>query len=90
MIIEQKLAIGIVGATVIDAERTSGPVHLIYTVIKRSSLPIIIGHIKEFNPKAFYSIEDVRFVSEGRFPKNTFHQKLEFNSLMGARKAKSN
>lgn len=110
IIIEQKLAIGIVvvriitvaaaselidylksanfGVTVIDAEGTSGSVHLIYTVIKRSSLPIIIGHIKKFNPKAFYSIEDVRFVSEGQFPKNTFHQKLEFNALTGARKAK--
>lgn len=110
ILIEQKLAIGIVvvriitatdaseligflkkanyGVTVIDAEGANGPVHLIYTVIRRSSLPIIITHIKDFNPKAFYSIEDVRFVSEGIFPINNMYRKFGFTALKGARKAK--
>ncbi len=76
------------GVTIIDAEGANGPVHLIYTVIKRSSLPIIITHVKEYNPKAFYTIEDVRFVSEGIFPKKFFHLKSKVTALTGARKAK--
>lgn len=28
----------------------------------------VVEIIKRFNPKAFYSIEDVKFVSEGIFP----------------------
>ena len=110
IIIEQKLAIGIVvvrvvtatdaselidfmkksnyGVTVVDAEGADGSVHLIYSVVKRSSLPIIIKRIKEFNPKAFYLIEDVRFVSEGIFPQKPLHRKSKFTALIGARKAK--
>lgn len=110
ILIEQKLAIGIVvvrvvtatdaselidsmkranyGVTVVDAKGADGPVHLIYSVIKRSGLPIIIKHIKEFNPKAFYLIEDVRFVSEGIFPQKPLHRKSKFTALIGARKAK--
>ncbi len=51
------------GVTVIPAEGSTGPVHLIFTVIKRSSLNQVVEIIQKFNPKAFYSIEDVRYVS---------------------------
>jgi uncharacterized protein YebE (UPF0316 family) len=56
------------GATSIAAEGSSGTVSVIYSVIKRSDLNDVVGIVKEFNPKAFYSLEDVRFVSEGVFP----------------------
>jgi uncharacterized protein YebE (UPF0316 family) len=56
------------GATRIAAEGSSGTVSVIYSVIKRSDLNDVVGIVKKFNPKAFYSIEDVRFVSEGVFP----------------------
>lgn len=51
------------GVTVIPAEGSLGPVHLIFTVIKRSNLNKVVEIIKKFNPKAFYSIEDIRYVS---------------------------
>lgn len=76
------------GLTVIEAKGGTGPVHIIFTVTKRSNLPYVIKTIKRFNPKAFYSIEDIRFVSEAIFPAKKFWWKSKFTSLIGARKAK--
>jgi len=56
------------GVTNIDAQGTTGPVNVIYTVIKRSDLHQVVEMIRQFNPKAFYSIEDVRNVNQGVFP----------------------
>jgi uncharacterized protein YebE (UPF0316 family) len=56
------------GVTAIPAEGPTGEVKVIYSVIRREDLKEVVEIIKRFNPKAFYSIEDVRFVSEGIFP----------------------
>jgi uncharacterized protein YebE (UPF0316 family) len=40
-----------------------GEVGVIYIIIKRRVLRDVIGIIQKFNPKAFYTIEDMRFVS---------------------------
>lgn len=56
------------GVTSIPAEGSSGRVDVIYTIIKRSSLKDVIKMIERFNPKAFYSIENVQSVREGIFP----------------------
>jgi uncharacterized protein YebE (UPF0316 family) len=56
------------GVTTIDAQGTKGPVKIIFTVIKRRDISSVAAKIQEFNPHAFYSVEDVRFVSEGIFP----------------------
>jgi uncharacterized protein YebE (UPF0316 family) len=56
------------GVTSIPAQGSTGPVHLIFTVIKRGHLEEVEEMIRNFNPHAFYSIEDVRYVSEGVFP----------------------
>lgn len=61
------------GITMLDARGATGPVNIIYTVIKRSALPRVVEMIKTFNPKAFYSIEDVRTVNSGVFPSNVLH-----------------
>jgi uncharacterized protein YebE (UPF0316 family) len=55
------------GVTNVEAEGTSGNVHLIFSVVKRTDLPQYVGLVKQFNPNAFYSIEDIRFVSQGIF-----------------------
>jgi len=44
-------------------------VRVIFTVIKRDNLATVEKLINEFNPHAFYSVEDVRFVKEGPFAK---------------------
>jgi uncharacterized protein YebE (UPF0316 family) len=56
------------GITSVDARGTKEDVHVIYTVIHRSELKDVIEIIKQYNPKAFYSVEDVRHVNEGIFP----------------------
>ncbi len=58
-------------ATVIDAEGQNGMVKVIFIVLKRSNSESLIRKIKEFNPNAFYTIEDVKFVSGGVFPEQT-------------------
>ena len=52
------------GVTSIDAEGPKGKVKIIFTVINRQNLHKIISIVKKYNPKAFYSIEDIRYVSE--------------------------
>ncbi len=50
--------------TTVDAQGARGPVNLLFLVIPRKKKDDVIKLITEFNPKAFYSIEDVRYVSE--------------------------
>jgi uncharacterized protein YebE (UPF0316 family) len=56
------------GLTTHAAEGAQGPVTIVFTVVKRQDLSHVVGIIKEFNPHAFYSVEDVRHASEGVFP----------------------
>lgn len=56
------------GVTSLDAQGTKGPVHVIYMVIRRHDFEKIAGSIQRFNPKAFYTAEDVNHVSKGIFP----------------------
>jgi uncharacterized protein YebE (UPF0316 family) len=55
------------GATIIEAQGARQNVHLIYTIIHRNELPNVVDVIQKFNPRAFYTIEDVRGVNEGIF-----------------------
>ncbi|MEJ2110955.1 MAG: DUF2179 domain-containing protein [Acidobacteriota bacterium] len=52
------------GLTYVDAEGTTGPVKVIFTIAERKDIPFIAETIQRHNPRAFYSVEDVRFVSE--------------------------
>ncbi|MCB1155470.1 DUF2179 domain-containing protein [bacterium] len=53
------------GVTVVDGDGAMGPVSLVFTIIKRKDLPAVARLIEENSPKAFYTIEDIRRVSEG-------------------------
>ena len=86
LIIEEKLAVGIVrlqiitranadnlikalreagyGITHHEANGSEGKVGIIYSIIKRVDLEQMIKIIRTYNPLAFYSIDDVRFVSK--------------------------
>lgn len=55
------------GATVVEAHGAREKVHLIYTIVHRNELDNVISVINKFNPKAFYTIEDIRSVNEGIF-----------------------
>lgn len=56
------------GVTAVDGEGASGPVKLIYTIVKRRNLPEVTAIIHQSHPHAFLSIEDVRSTEEGIFP----------------------
>ncbi|MBE2189729.1 MAG: DUF2179 domain-containing protein [Desulfobulbaceae bacterium] len=54
--------------TILNADGINGKVSVLFLVIQRNLTESIIDFIKEYNPNAFYSIEDVRFVSGGVMP----------------------
>lgn len=63
--------------TSIEAESNQGKVHIIFLIVPRIKISSIIVLIKNYNPKAFYSIEDVRSVdavseSINKLQKRTF------------------
>jgi len=76
------------GLTVSEAMGGTGPVHIIFTVTKRSNLPYLIEKIKDFNPKAFYIVEDVRSVTDVTAFAKTSWWKSKSTAIIGARKAK--
>jgi uncharacterized protein YebE (UPF0316 family) len=49
------------GVTGVDARGETGPVKVIFTVVKRRNLQQVIDIIKQSSPDAVYTIEDVRF-----------------------------
>lgn len=59
------------GVTSVPANGAKGPVQILFMIIKRSDLNEVIQLVKQYNPNAFYTIEDVRYVSEGVFPAAT-------------------
>ncbi len=58
------------GATVIalNAEAGYGSATLLFAIVQRRDMNKTIGTIKECNPNAIYSIEDMRLVSESAVP----------------------
>lgn len=59
----RQLRIAGYGVTSVDGKGEVGEVKVIFTLIKRRQLTNVISVVKKFSPKAFYSIEDVRFAS---------------------------
>ncbi len=52
------------GVTMLPAQGLQGTVKILLCVIPRSNLPDVIEFIRSVNPKAFYTVEDVRFVNQ--------------------------
>lgn len=56
------------GLTVADAQGMTGPVKIIFAIIERKEIASVVNRVKRFSARAFYSVEDVRFVSEAVTP----------------------
>ncbi len=91
MIIEERLALGMVGLRLITAKPaielieilrengfgltymtangTQGIVHILFITIPRKNLNKLVEFINQYNPRAFYTIEDIRFVNKGVYAK---------------------
>ncbi|SMO87506.1 Uncharacterized protein YebE, UPF0316 family [Saccharicrinis carchari] len=55
------------GVTTVRATGKDGMVHVIYSIIPRSKTTQVVEKIKEFNPRAFYSVEDVRGINTNSY-----------------------
>jgi len=58
------------GVTHVAARGAAGEVRIVLSIIRRKNLQNVIEIIKKFHPQAFYSTEDIRFVSKEVFPRN--------------------
>lgn len=52
------------GITHQEAHGAVEEVSIIYSIIKRTDIPKFVSIIREYNPNAFYSIADVKFVNK--------------------------
>lgn len=52
------------GITYVEAQGKHGDVHIIYSTCKRKKLNKLLDLVHEYNPKAFYTIEDIRHASQ--------------------------
>ena len=53
--------------TILDADSDDGPVNIIFVPLRRKDVNKITNNVKKYNPKAFYTLEDVRTVG-GEIP----------------------
>jgi uncharacterized protein YebE (UPF0316 family) len=70
------------GATSVEAKGAKEKVHLIYSIVQRQELDRVIQVIDTVNPKAFYTIEDVKAVNEGIFVPNKHRYIFPFTNIL--------
>jgi len=76
------------GITTIDAEGAAGQVMIIFSIVKRQMVNEFVKIVQKFNPRAFYSIEDVRFVTGNTLSGIPTLRKSPFQFLRLLRKSK--
>ena len=67
--------------TNVDAESNEGPVNVLFTVVKRQNLDELLTLINKHNPKASFTIENVKKVSEQELPISKEKRELGFRNL---------
>jgi uncharacterized protein YebE (UPF0316 family) len=55
------------GVSAVDIEGMTGKSKMLFMIVKRKHLNEVLEIIHSYNPNAFYTIEDVKSVSEGYF-----------------------
>jgi uncharacterized protein YebE (UPF0316 family) len=56
------------GVTSMDARGATGPVQVVFTVIKRRDLDQVLSIIQAFDPRAFYAVNDLQTAEAGISP----------------------
>ena len=56
------------GVTTIDAQGATGPVKIVFTIVRRKGLEHVVSIIKGFDTNAFYSVDDLQSLQAGIFP----------------------
>jgi uncharacterized protein YebE (UPF0316 family) len=62
------LQAGEYGVTTINAQGATGPVKIVFTIVRRKELDNVVAIIKAFDPNAFYSVDDLKSLEAGIFP----------------------
>ncbi len=70
------------GATSVPAQGAKERIFLVYTIVHRQELEKVLELIKSFNPKAFFTIEDVKEVNEGIFNPRKRTTLLPFSNVL--------
>jgi uncharacterized protein YebE (UPF0316 family) len=70
------------GATSVEAHGARDAVYLVYTIVHRNELVKVIEVINNFNPRAFYTIEDVRAANEGIFTPQKQNAFSNFSNIL--------
>lgn len=71
-----------IGATIVKARGAREDVELIYTVVNRNDLADVLQMINDFNPKVFYTIEDIRSTNERVFPPKKPNTSFLFGKML--------
>lgn len=71
------------GVTIMDATGASGPVRVVLTISRREDMPEVVRLIREFQPSAFYTVEEIKSVREGVFPKKKGTLSLNWRDPLG-------
>ena len=74
--------------TLLDGHGRDDDVSIIYTIVKRKKLPEVIDLIKKSNPKAFFTVEDIRYISHENFLPSKDAGRRRLYAFMGWRKGK--
>lgn len=72
------------GVTSVPAEGSQGMVDIVFTIIKRKDVDHVVSIINDFNPNAFYTIEDIKSIKEGIFKQsksNSIFDHLSFRVM---------
>ncbi len=75
------------GVTTVDARGATGPVELVLTVIKRKDWVRVRDIIRGFDPKVFYSVDDLQSAAQGVFPAARRRARLLLPSAMSFERA---
>ena len=53
--------------TSVNGQGREGEVGILFIILKRRAIPNVVEIINDYNPKAFYTIEDMRFVRDSNY-----------------------
>lgn len=56
------------GVTSMDGRGATGPVQIVFSVIKRKELAHVVAIVQRFDRRAFYSVDDLHTAAQGIFP----------------------
>jgi uncharacterized protein YebE (UPF0316 family) len=66
--LEERLRAMGYGVTTVEAVGKEGDTTMLHTVIRNQDLKVVLDLVEQFNPRAFYTVEDIRSAGKGKFP----------------------